>query len=87
MDPEPPSLRAWSLSHWTTSEVPDRPHLILSTLKMYVFFLISVVIYMLGASQVVLVVKNSPANSGDIRDVGSIRGWRTSRGGGHGDPF
>ena len=54
---------------------------------MYVFFLISVVTYMLGASQVVLVVKNSPANSGDIRDVGSIHGWRTSRGGGHGDPF
>ena len=24
------------------------------------------------ASQVVLVVKNSPANAGDIRDVGSI---------------
>ena len=32
------------------------------------------------ASQVVLVVKNPPANSGDIRDVGSIpglgRSWR-----------
>ena len=27
-----------------------------------------------GASQVVLVVKNPPANSGDIRDVGSIPG-------------
>ena len=26
------------------------------------------------ASQVVLVVKNSPANAGDVRDVGSIPG-------------
>ena len=35
----------------------------------------------IGASQVVLVVKNSPANAGDIRDMGSIPGsgrlpWR-----------
>ena len=28
--------------------------------------------FLLGASQVVLVVKNLPANVGDIRDVGSI---------------
>ena len=27
------------------------------------------------ASQVVLVVKNQPANAGDIRDAGSIPGW------------
>ena len=27
------------------------------------------------ASQVVLVVKNPPANAGDIRDVGSVSGW------------
>ena len=33
-----------------------------------------------GASQVVLVVKNLPANAGDIRDLGSVPGlgipWR-----------
>ena len=29
----------------------------------------------LGVSQVVLVVKNPPANAGDIRDEGSIPGW------------
>ena len=29
----------------------------------------------LGASQVELVVKNPPANAGDIRDVGSMSGW------------
>ena len=28
-----------------------------------------------GASQVVLVVKNPPANAGDVRDVNSIPGW------------
>ena len=27
------------------------------------------------ASQVALVVKNLPANAGDIRDTGSISGW------------
>ena len=37
------------------------------------------------ASQVVLVVKNPPANTGDIREVGSISGLGRSPGGGHGD--
>ena len=32
------------------------------------------------ASQVVLVVKNSPVNAGDIRDVGSISGLGRSHG-------
>ena len=32
-----------------------------------------------------LVVKNLPANSGDIRDVGSILGLGRSPGGGHGN--
>ena len=36
-----------------------------------------------GASQVVLVVKNVPANAGDIRDAGSISGLGRSPGGGH----
>ena len=40
-----------------------------------------------GASQVMLVVKNLPANAGDIRDVGSIPGLRISPGEGHGNPF
>ena len=34
-----------------------------------------------------LVVKNSPANAGDIRDVSSIPGLRRSSGGGHGSPL
>ena len=41
----------------------------------------------LGASPVLLVVKNPPANAGDIRDGGSMPGSGKSPGGGHGNPF
>ena len=34
-----------------------------------------------------LVVKNLPANAGDVRDVGSIPGWRRSPGVGNGNPL
>ena len=39
------------------------------------------------ASQVALVVKNSPDNAGDMRDAGLIPGWGRSPGGGHGNPL
>ena len=39
------------------------------------------------ASQVVLVVKNVPANAGDIRDAGLIPGPGRSSGGGYGNPL
>ena len=39
------------------------------------------------ASQVALVVKNLPAGSGDIRDVGSVPGLGRSPGGGFGNPL
>ena len=38
-------------------------------------------------SQVALVVKNLPANAGDLRDVGSISGKGRSSGGGNGNPL
>ena len=38
-----------------------------------------------GASQVALVIKNPPANAGDIRDAGSIPMSERSPGGGHGN--
>ena len=45
-------------------------------------------VYILGgASQVVLVVKNLPANAGDIRDLGLIPGSERSPGGWHGNPL
>ena len=34
-----------------------------------------------------LVVKNQPANAGDVRDTGSIPGAGRSPGGGRGDPL
>ena len=40
-----------------------------------------------GASQVVLVVKNPPANAGDIRDLAPIPGPGRSPGEGHGNPL
>ena len=40
-----------------------------------------------GASQVVLVVKNSRAKEREARDVGSIPGSGTSPEGGHGNPL
>ena len=39
------------------------------------------------ASQVVRVVKNPPANAGDIKDMGLIPGSGRSRGEGHGNLF
>ena len=35
----------------------------------------------------VLVVKNPPADAGDVRDSGSIPGWGRSPGGGNGNPL
>ena len=46
--------------------------------------------YILGTSQVVLVVKNTPANAGDIRNMrylGSVPGLGRSPEGGHGNPL
>ena len=39
------------------------------------------------SSQVALVVKNLPANAGDIRDADLIPGSGRSPGGGHGNPL
>ena len=39
------------------------------------------------ASQVALVVKNLPANAGDLKDMDLILGSTRSPAGGHGDPL
>ena len=39
------------------------------------------------ASQMVLIVKNSAASAGDIRDAGLIPGWERSPAGGHSHPL
>ena len=38
------------------------------------------------ASQMAIGVKNPPANTGDVRDAGSIPGLERSPGGGHDSP-
>ena len=40
-----------------------------------------------GTSQMALVVKNMPANAGDVRDMGLIPGLGRSHGGGNGNPL
>ena len=52
--------------------------------KWYTFYSIYEVLW---ASQVALVVKNLPANSGDLREVDSIPGLGRSPGRGHGNPL
>ena len=39
------------------------------------------------ASHMALMIKNPPANAGDIRNLGSIPGSGRSPGGGHGSPL
>ena len=53
----------------------------LISLKLHISIIID------GASQMALLVKNLPANAGDIRDAGLIPGSGRSRGGGHGNPL
>ena len=53
----------------------------------YVYVLIPYIYTHTHTSQVVLVVKNMPANAGDIRNAGSIPGLRRFPGGGHGNPL
>ena len=43
--------------------------------------------YRAGASQVALVIKNLPTNTGDLRVAGLIPMSGRSPGGGHGDPL
>ena len=50
------------LNHWTTREA------------LTFFFFLGLIIAKFEASQVVPVVKNSPVNAGDIRDIDSIPG-------------
>ena len=42
---------------------------------------------MIRASQLVVVVKSLPVNTGDIKDMGLIPGSGRSPGGGHGNPL
>ena len=57
-------------------------------LNIYILkFTFTVLYYKIRTSQVAPVVKNPPANAGDVRDTGSVPGWGRSPGGGHGNPL
>ena len=57
--------------------------LVLKRKRKKIFLVFSVV----QASQVALMVKNPPANAGDVTDTGLIPGSERSTGGGHGKPL
>ena len=42
---------------------------------------------LMGASPVAQLLKNPPANAGDVREVGMIPGWGRSPGEGNGSPL
>ena len=54
---------------------------------MYIHVYMCIYLYVLWASQVAPVVKNPPANAGNVRDAASIPGSGRSPGGGHGNPL
>ena len=62
-----------------------KPHPPLPTVSLWVF--LDLIYWCRGASQVVLVVKNPPANAGDVRDTGSIPESRRCPGGEHSNPL
>ena len=53
----------------------------------YIYVCVCIYIYIYMASQVVLAVKNPPANAGGIRDAGLTPGSRRSPGEGQGNPL
>ena len=53
---------------------------------MYIFVYMYIYIHT-HTSQLVLVIKNPPANAGDTGDTGSIPGSGRDPGGGHGNPL
>ena len=69
----PPCFRLSFLCPLSPKQIPE-PYFFLPHVKQ-------------GASQVALVLKNLPANAGDVRDVDSIPGLGRSPGEGHSNPL
>ena len=68
--------------NWVTEHV-----CIVYIIQLYIILHYIIYINIIRASQVVLMVRNLPANAGDIRDVGLIPGLGRSPGGGCGNQF
>ena len=77
--PRPHALGAWNFSHRTTREV-TLPFVFCE------FFFLHTSRFLSRVLLVALVVKNPPANTGDVRDVGLIPESERYSGGGHGNP-
>ena len=91
-------LHRWGLESWTHYfPVLDGWEIIFSTLSVLSFLIFKTLMIKIasfgptkgdcGAYQLALVVKNPPANAGDIRGMGSIPGSGRSPRGGHGNPI
>ena len=78
------SLWTWtaSSSKWSDQELVPYPSLVTWFLSIW-----ELVYNICGDSQVVLVVRNPPADAGEVRVAGSIPGLGRSPGGGHGNPL
>ena len=92
MTPCIPHFQSLDYSPWTAVNVLGRncPNSLFSSLKMGQVGRGGVIIRNIPyywASWVALVVKNPPANAGNVRDVGSIPGSGRSSGGGHCKPL
>ena len=91
-EPVPPALGTPSLNHWTTREVQKLFHRwnlsdgVSNSFHSSSTHLLSIY-HARWVSQVALVMKNTPANAGDLRDTGLIPGSGRSSGGGHGNPL
>ena len=77
---------AW-LNHTFFNTSCDRIVIYVSTIPWNSALIFRMAPHLIWASQVVLVVKNLPANAGDARDLGSIPGSGRSPGGGNGNPL
>ena len=79
------------LSNWTELKDIRMFLILLSLLNFYIEckwkLIVKAASVFIGASQVMLVVKNPPARSGDLRDVGLIPGWRKSSREENGNPL
>ena len=77
----------WGLKESDTTKQLTHTHTHTHTVIMIIPFPIFVGFYwFISASQVALVVKNPPANAGDLRDAGLSPGSVRSPVGGHGSP-
>ena len=83
----PAYLLILKTAQWKTGYKNMLGFCLLSTIIICDNILRASIIFRINFPQVALVVKNLPANAGDVRDVGSIAGSERPPGGGNGNPL